>query len=310
INETLVVGKNVTEIAENTLRSSTSVKNIVCMGNITSLNRENLKNDTYPLTYWLCNSEQGDVTANNSSRYTYVICYAEGNESHLENPTKTQYTDADCVNNQKKTATCFCGTGMGDIEVENTALGHEYDTEKGASKVSIAYENYLANGTLKTKCARCEELNETDVLPIISSFKGFSVKENGDGITFGYTIDSDAVKNYESVNNTKIQLGFVVAVKDFLGDNLPLDENGNPLTDKVIKAVVSDESDLYTGADFVLKGTWNKTVNINGADTDIKDVKFYMAGYITDGDVIKYINCGSTSDVASSVSYNECTLVD
>lgn len=220
------------------------------------------------------------------------------------NSALTNTSDPDCVTNSIVTTYCFCGTKIADTEIENTALGHEYDTEKGATKLSIAYENYIDNGVLKIECARCDICLDTEIAPIITSFKGISVKINGDGVTFGYTINYESVEEFETVNKTKLELGFVVAVKSLLDGENPLDANGNETTDKVIKVAVNTDYN-YAGADFVLRGDWNRTVSINGTETDIKDVEFYMSGYVIHGETIKYINFTSTADAPVSVTYNQ-----
>ena len=181
---------------------------------------------------------------------------------------------------------------------------HDYAT-------TIVYTNYLANGT-KTQtcqnagCAHNTTPNVTSVDPIISSFKGFSTKEIGNGLTFGYTLNLEAIKEYEAVNSTTLEFGFVVAVQAFLGDNAPLDKDGNAASNNVIKASITSEDHTYTGADFRLTSTsWDGTANINGVETALKDIKFYMAGYILDGASVVYINSGATGNSADAYSYRD-----
>ena len=182
----------------------------------------------------------------------------------------------------------------------------------------IEYANYLANG-VKTQtcqnegCAHNITPNEVAVNAIIKEFKGISTKENGDGLTFGYIIDYDALDEYMEISGNNVELGFVVAVKAFLGENQPLKENGEKAGDKVIKVEIynssaSDEQIRYTGADFKLTGNWSKTVDLDGdgtEETDIKDVVFYMAGYIMDGNELSYINSDASSKEAGTAYYNQ-----
>ena len=225
---------------------------------------------------------------------------------HFVNPNITESTKEDCVTNRTETTYCFCGVKIGTSEVENTKLGHEYDLEKGAVKSNIEYTNYLANGTLYTQCARCEECQKSEVNPLIADFKGFSTKEVGDGLTFGYTLNLEAIEEYEAVNSTTLEFGFVVAVQAFLGDNAPLDKDGNAASNNVIKASITSEDHTYTGADFRLtSASWDGTANINGVETALKDIKFYMAGYILDGASVVYINSGATGNSADAYSYRD-----
>ena len=220
---------------------------------------------------------------------------------HVANPLKTETTPADCVNDRAETTYCFCKAKIGSNPVEGTALGHEYDLAKGAVKSSVEYANYLANGILKIKCARCTECQENKVNPIITEFKGFSVSEKGDGITFGYSFDKAAISEFEAVNG-KIELGFVVAVKAFAG-------NDAYTSDKAIKAAVTDEKAQYTGADFILRGTWDKMVDLDGdgtEETNVKNVEFYMAGYILVNGAVTYLNYGASGATADTVTFNTC----
>lgn len=175
---------------------------------------------------------------------------------------------------------------------------------------TIAYTNYLANG-VKTQtcqndgCAHKTTPNVVEVAPIISSFKGFSTKEKGNGLTFGYTLNLEAIEEYEAVNDKTLEFGFVVAVQAFLGENAPLNEKGEAASDKVIKASITSEEYTYTGADFKLTGNWEGTASVNGEEIAVKDIMFYMAGYILDGTSVIYINDGATSDKADAVSYNQ-----
>ena len=218
---------------------------------------------------------------------------------HVANPNKTESVPADCVNNATATTYCFCTVKIGTSDVENSALGHEYDLAKGAVKSSVEYANYLANGILKIKCARCTECQENKVNPIITEFKGFSVSEKGDAITFGYTFDNAAISEFEEVNSCKVELGFVVAVKAFAGDDAYT-------SDKAIKAAVTDEKAQYTGADFILRGTWDKMVDLDGdgtEETNVKNVEFYMAGYILVNGAVTYLNYGASGATADTVTF-------
>ena len=98
---------------------------------------------------------------------------------------------------------------------------------------------------------------------------------------------------------------------------MPLDENGNTSTSDVIKATLltwtqNDEDNnkipRYISADFKIVGSWDIMVDLDGdsvPETDVKKVEFYMAGYIIDGNTVKYINYQETSDTADCVSYND-----
>lgn len=232
-------------------------------------------------------------------------------QPHITDSRKESgYVEADCLNNSAVIKYCFCGAISEKIDEENTALGHEFDVENGAKILSINYEDYFYNGDKATKCARCDAKEEVKVNPIINGFKGFSTKENGDGITFGYYIDENALTLFESINQIKLEFGFVVAVKSFVIGDAPLKADGTVAETNrgsIIKIVASSETTSYAGYDFKLTGAWDQMVDLNGdgnVETDIKDVEFYMAGYVFDG-ALNYIQSeSSTSSSVDAIVYN------
>ena len=206
--------------------------------------------------------------------------------------------EATCTTNMIANAVCFCGKAIGSsITVEGTMLGHEFDLSKGATEHSITYENYFKSGTYNVKCARCDELDGVDVDPVFFSFKGYSVKEGSDKIAIGYSFNLDSLSKYERVNGEKLEVGFVLAINAFLGDKAPLDENGKPIDNNVVKAV-ADMSE-GRGFDFVISGDWNKTVNVNGQPTLLKDLELFLCAYTYDGSA-HYLYEGSSPVITYS----------
>ena len=69
------------------------------------------------------------------------------------------------------------------------------------------------------------------------------------------------------------------------------------------------DTDKYAGADFKLTGVWDGMADLDGdeiKETELKEVKFYMAGYmVVGGDDVVFINSDATSDVAGALSYND-----
>ena len=239
--------------------------------------------------------------------FHYGVKWSDGDSTHFADVRKSDIQDATCVTNETAVTYCFCGTKIGTSPTEGTALGHEFDLEKGATKLSVVYTNYLAKGTLNTKCARCEECSESDVAPIISSFKGYSIKEDGNGITFGYTIDYAALDEFAKINGKKVDLGFVVAAQSKVTDNKPLNADGSVVNANVVKASVVTWSNVdsenektvkYSGADFKLTGDF----------TGLENVVLCMAGYLFDG-AVAYLNLNASGDSADYITYGELVTV-
>ncbi len=228
-------------------------------------------------------------------------------DTHMASPANNQVaSQPDCDTDMLVNTFCFCGKAMEtNVEIKGTMLGHEFDLLKGAIEHSIAYENYLADGSLNVKCARCSELHSTTVKPVLSSFKGYSTKIKSNAITIGYTFDYDALAEYERVNKKSLEFGFVFAIKAYLGDNAPLDESGNAFeSGKAVKTTVN--ANASTTFDFRISGNWDNTVNVNGQEAQLKDIELFLCGYIFDG-TVNYLQAeGSTTDASSValVTYN------
>ena len=220
--------------------------------------------------------------------YDYSYCEAFNKGVHELDPEKSNA----CAG--------ICGV-CGEASLAEKPV-HDYVT-------TITYDNFLAVG-IKTQtcqnagCAHGEKTPyETEVNAIIKEFKGFSTPVEGEGLTFGYVIDYEALEEYVAVNGKSVELGLVVAGKALLDGKAPLGENGNVANEKVVKISVvtwsnkaEDNADIakYTGVDFKITGDW----------TDLKDVEIYMAGYLSYGDGYKYLNAGGSSDTADYTTYN------
>ena len=244
-------------------------------------------------------------TGSNDNK-TYPVLTSELQEDaviHTVSPNaNTVVSEPTCVLGTVVNTFCFCGKAIDtNKEILGSALGHEYSLDKGATKHSIVYANYLADGVLNTKCARCDECDGSKVNPIISSFKGFSVKENGSGLTIGYTVDYDALDNYAKINGKNVELGFVFAIQSKVTDNKLLDTDGTKINDSVVKA--SFVTYAYEGSENVRKHT-GAELRISGNFENIKDVAICIAGYIYDGNVV-YLNSNSSSDSADFITYGQ-----
>ena len=242
-------------------------------------------------------------------KYPVLVSELQDGVSHIINPNASVIvSNPTCTLGTVMNTFCFCGGAVDtEKEIVGTALGHEYDLAKGATKYSVVYSNYLANGILNTKCARCEECSESEVNPIITSFKGYSVKEDGSGITFGYTIDYNALDEFAKISGKKVEIGFVVAAQSKVTDNKLLANDGTVVNANVIKATVVSWSNVdtenanvvkYYGADFKLTGDF----------TGLENTIICMAGYLFDGKVA-YLNATASGESADFITYGELVAV-
>ena len=213
-----------------------------------------------------------------------------------------------CLNNSAYVHYCFCGGISERVDEENTALGHEFGVENGATILSLIYNDYFKKGTKTTECSRCDTTESSDANAIIISFKGYSVKESGDGgLTFGYSVDENAIKEYERVNGISLEMGFVVAVKDFVQGNAPLNSDGTvaeTTQGSVMKIKASSSEVSYSGYDFKMSGAWDGQIEMDGAMISIRELELYVAGYVFDGTVSYIQNDKATDKEAFALTNN------
>ena len=163
--------------------------------------------------------------------------------------------------------------------------------------VSIEYANgYLAEG-VKTYACECGETKE-EAAPVIFTFNGYSVKEDGTAMCVGYTVNRDALVAYEAANETTVKFGVVNAGYDNLvnADGKPVNADGTAAeVSKGLVAIKAVEETAYTSFEI-------KMVSANWAA--IADVNVILCAYVIEGEKVSYI-CGDTaSEAAVAVTYN------
>ena len=216
--------------------------------------------------------------------YNYSYCEAYNNGVHELDPEKSNA----CAG--------ICGV-CGEASLAENPV-HDYVT-------TITYDNFLAVGVKTQTCqnAGCAHSEKTpyvtEVNAIIKEFKGFSAREEGDGVTFGYVIDYDALNEYVKLNGKNVELGFVVALQSNSANDAPDLNAETSITAKVVTWTTDDEANLsavkYTGADFIIRGDW----------TGHENIVFCMAGYLIDGEAVSYLNYGSSSEKADTFYYGQ-----
>ena len=213
-----------------------------------------------------------------------------------------EYTSATCDKSGTKMSyygrtSAQRGEGTIDTEYSAPALGHTADPNKTGD---IHYDSYLENGMLAT-CIRCgvtmaDENIKADPLFI---FLGFSTPEDGSyGIVASYIVNVKAIEQYESKTGKSLSYGIVAGAKSLLGDNNPLDENGNPITlekGSVIKAEITRE---YASYDFILK-----CMNENQLDTELVIATYVEVTENSEKSIV-YLQETQKSENLSVISYN------
>ena len=167
--------------------------------------------------------------------------------------------------------------------------------------LSIEYASgFMANGKKTGDCKNagctftCEEILE----PLFTCL-GYSTPMDGRGaLAIGYTINNEAIKEYEKVTGKTLKYGVYAVLKDKLGTDDIFDENGKANTNAVTAEVSGDN---YVAVEF----------KITGFTDTYKDLKLAMGAYVitSDGESAEYSYLqGDTPNEGEKyffVSYND-----
>ena len=171
-------------------------------------------------------------------------------------------------------------------------LPHDLD-----SLGSIKYTNgFTRMGFYTYKCSMCRQSIDEDKAscpPLLICY-GYSVSDS-DGlgsISVKYIIDEEALEQYERANGTTVEYGTVVASKNALNGQTPLDDSGNARAG-VYKLKTSANG--YTANSI-------KLTKLNDAN---KKISYIMSLYIKEGNTISYVQDTETINNPSGVSYKE-----
>ena len=219
------------------------------------------------------------------SPYSHLKCIIlshPNNESKITEGSKfTDFTNG-------KTILFNDSDGADDFVV----AGHNFEN------AVISYESYLENGV--TSCVDCGKTIKYD--PIFK-FRGYSVPENGRiSIVVGYEINQVALQAYEASTNKTITFGFIAVSKAKLGDNTPLDENGNPTA---LESGMVIKAEIEKGCRF-LEG---KIVGLTTDEHKAASLVLSMYALVLDSEgktnVFYLQDKQAAGNELSSISYNE-----
>ena len=310
VNKTVVISENVTSHSTKMFAGS-GVETVVYLGNMTSF-KLTLEQTTKLNVLMPNTTAQPTVSATgNTNGSSVYLC--ELNKSfafdenswkdatvHIEDPSKSAVIkEPNCVENAWKNTYCFCGEYIGEVEIPNSKNGGEHDLEN-AIVANIVYGDFTSIGTKVLKCPRCSAEDITGgEAPALFTCRGYSAPENGKGgIAIGFTVNNEAITEYEEVTGKTLKYGVFAVLKDRLGNNDVFSEDGTA-ADGVINAEITN----YEFAAFVLK--------IVGFTDERKDTKLAMGAYVavTDGETTEYsyLQSGTPNENEKYcfVSYND-----
>ena len=178
------------------------------------------------------------------------------------------------------------------VSAEETVCEHKYDKWT----VTLGNEGFLGDITAKADCTVCKE-TKTEIIPKIFITRGYSYSD--DGITQGYGVNRTSLARYEELSGEKVKFGAVVALKSTIGAVSPLDQDANPISDKV-------KTYDYTETEYSVI-----SVSIKGIPGGVKETMPMMcAFYINAGGRNTYLDNGAEKTVCDAKTYTEIASDD
>ena len=157
--------------------------------------------------------------------------------------------------------------------------------------VTFGENGYLGAINAKHECATCG--TTTEEIPALFETLGYSYGPSG--ITQHYAANREAIARYEALTGEKIRFGAVAATRNHIAGN-PLDENGNPVSDKVQTADLTDTK--YDIFDIIVNNIPEQYMDGTG---------IICCAYIMAGKEITYIENGVERINAAANTYKEVT---
>lgn len=269
-----------------------------------------IENSTVNGRYW-AECDANKIVASNSS---FGILYLKGDSTggayvELTDSTYTSVdfcgksgqltviTSADCtkagsmiVYNKDNTS------GIVDTSYNAPILPHTLNADAISQ---VAYANgYCKEGTYTSSCSVCGTENCQFAAPALITWKGFSVPDDGDiEIVSSYYVNKDAVAIFEKVTENTITYGIVVGLKQLLGENNPLDANGDAIELENSTVIKVDVDKTMTSFEF-------KLTDMEGYETE----KFVIAAYVIAAEdesvSVVYLQESQLINSLGSIDYN------
>lgn len=248
---------------------------------------------------------------------------------HLMNPDLTETTfKATCIKNSIETQYCFCEVKLYEGEVANSATGiHIYADDHNCATSdkctsdpdctaatealvhelieTLLYESYLTNGTYNACCknAGCDVGKATNQVKspifVAGAEKGYSTNSDN-GIAFGgYSINIDALKEFNRVNKESgLKFGIMLVNPDYLDEKTTFMQNG--LINTKSGALQVDLSNTEYS---------NVSIMINGFVGNAADLSLVISLYAyTDADDVEFIQSEDTKCASAKVTKSDATL--
>ena len=164
------------------------------------------------------------------------------------------------------------------------------------------YANGFLNvGVYESKCqnAGCNYVEQSKELDALFTCLGYSASKTGvGGIAIGFTVNNEAVREYEDITGKTLNYGVFAIAQTKLGTSNIFDENGN-----AISSAITAELTAYAFSTFEVK--------VVGFADDQKSLPLAMGAYVavTEGEETEYsymqVGTPNANEKYSFVSYND-----
>ena len=206
LNDVLVFHKGITAVSSGWAFCNSNAVSIVFLGDMTDVATASNQAWNNKITIYFCNeNDLSKDNVNTNAKCSLVFCYADGNESHIKELSKS--TEATCELPKMNADFCFCGQFIPGTEVtDGIPLGHSY-----TGAVTYTFTSVTENGQKCTVCTNnCGKDLIEAVAPVYTEL-GYSANTfdtDKFSITNGYKIDTESLKLYEKTKGVTLKLGF------------------------------------------------------------------------------------------------------
>ena len=267
INDVLVFGERLTAVLNKVMFQGSPANTVVFLGDMTDV----IANDNY---YWGTkniifanpndkSASDLDTLALKSGVNTAYFCYGEA-PNHIKELSKA--TEATCTLPAMTADYCFCGQLVPNSALTSgDPLGHSHTIYR-----DTVYESYMAQGHKEYECDRCGNVSTDEKVPALFVCLGYSGPETDevDGVSIRYTVNTQAIENYENLTGKTVSYGLFAAAKEKLGDKDILSKDGEA-ADGVVKAEFQNRQYVFL------------EIKMVGFDTDErKNAKFAIGAYV------------------------------
>lgn len=320
--DTVILGPNVTS-ADSAFTDITTLKNVVLLADtfdikgssFISSNASDVKLYYKKLTTNTNFSKSEEIQITSGTVINYgrcgVVCdvvlasdgsiVSVGKFKHVEGSTNV--VDATCTTPAGTAHICkYC---LGTIKIDETApkLGHDHSI-----LTSIVYTSYDKDGIKTQKCVRCVDTVES-VADAIFTHVGYSHRESGkkQGIISEFSIDTTALTEYETFNNTTVTFGIVVFNPKYLGEGKVFNGTEINTTGATVSVEIDETARKYASL----------TCTIDGFDvtnSDHTSLELVIAGYaFEDGSDVQLMQrqykAGEDTPCVHKVTREDATLL-